>query len=134
VKISKHLKRAQIGKVVFTVTSMAVVLFFAGVSVARADDRDTCRRNIERAEIRLNKAVEKHGSDSRQADERRHELNQAREACWNQSHGWWDGQNRQWHTDRDWDRDASHDHQGDSDRDHHGDRDDHHDEHQDQPQ
>lgn len=82
------------------------------------DDHSRCQRQIERAESKLDQAVRKHGERSHQAEQRRHDLNAQRERCWNAYHGWWNGRDRQWHTDRDWDRDRDHD------RDH--DRDDHH--------
>ena len=61
----------------------------------RAMDRDDkCHRRIEKAEANLQKAVRKHGEHSRQAEQRRHELEEIRERC----------------HDRDHDHDHDHDH------------------------
>ena len=51
---------------------------------------------------KLDQAVRKHGERSHQADQRRRDLNAERERCWNPYHGWWNGHDHQWHTDRDW--------------------------------
>lgn len=40
-----------------------------------------CDQRIHRAEENLRKAVERHGEHSRQAEERRHELEEARRRC-----------------------------------------------------
>ena len=105
----------------FAVTAvMATALCTAMVAVppAYADSPNAkCQREIERREAKLDQAIRKHGERSHQAEQRRHDLNGERERCWNAYHGWWNGRDHQWHTDRDWDRDH--------DRDDH-DRDDHH--------
>ena len=67
-----------------------------------ADEHGKCQRQIERAESKLDEAIRKHGERSHQADQRRRDLNAERERCWNAYHGWWDGHNHQWRTDRDW--------------------------------
>ena len=81
---------------------------------ARADDnREKCRHSIERAEAKLDKAIRQHGEHSSQAESRRHELNEEREHCWSAYHVWWNGMERKWHSERDWDhddRDHDHDH------------------------
>ena len=81
---------------------------------ARADDnREKCRHRIERAEAKLDKAIHQHGEQSSQAQSRRHELNEEREHCWSAYHVWWNGMERKWHSERDWDhddRDHEHDH------------------------
>jgi ribulose kinase len=54
----------------------------AGVAApAYADRDDRCRRDIRKAEENLDKAVRKHGERSRQAEKRRHELEEKRERC-----------------------------------------------------
>jgi len=54
----------------------------AGTAIpAHADRDDNCRRNIQKAEQNLDKAVRKHGERSRQAERRRQQLEQARERC-----------------------------------------------------
>jgi hypothetical protein len=40
-----------------------------------------CRERVRRAEIRLQQAINRHGVHSRQARERRRELERARESC-----------------------------------------------------
>jgi len=76
---------------------------------ADADDHGKCQRNIEKAEARLDSAVRKHGERSHEADERRRDLNAERDRCWSRYHGWWDGHDHRWHTDRDWDGDHDRD-------------------------
>ena len=73
-----------------------------------ADDHARCQRQIEHAEAKLDQAIRKHGERSHQADQRRRDLNAERERCWNTYHGWWNGHDHQWHTDRDWDHDDRH--------------------------
>lgn len=52
---------------------------------ARAETR--CERDIHRAEDNLRVAVEKHGEHSRQAEKRRHELDDVRHRChWHEEH------------------------------------------------
>jgi hypothetical protein len=52
----------------------------AGVATsARADDR--CDRDMRKAQENVDKAVRKHGEHSRQAEDRRHELEAVRERC-----------------------------------------------------
>jgi len=54
----------------------------AGMSTpARADRDDKCRHDIRKAEENLDKAVRKHGEHSKQAQQRRRELQAARERC-----------------------------------------------------
>ena len=75
------------------------------VSVPQAyaePDHGKCQRDIERKEVKLDQAIRKHGERSHQADQRRRDLNAERERCWNSYHGWWNGHDHQWHTDRDW--------------------------------
>ena len=58
--------------------------FMAGTIPARAYDRDDdrkCERRIHKAEENLERAVRRHGEHSRQAEARRHELEEARERC-----------------------------------------------------
>ena len=70
------------------------------VPQAYADDHGKCQRQIERAESELDQAIRKHGERSHQAEQRRRDLNAERERCWNAYHGWWNGHDHQWHTDR----------------------------------
>ena len=92
--------------------------FFVAVPSAHADndDRRRCQHTIEKAESRLDRAIEKRGEHSREAEDRRRDLNAERERCWNQYHQWWNGRDHRWETEH-WDQDRR-------DYDH---RDDHHD-------
>ena len=83
---------------------LAGIFLFAGTPSAQADDRARCRARVEKAEVRLDQAVRRHGERSRQAEERRHDLINEREYCWKHYHGWWDGHDHRWHEERDWDR------------------------------
>ncbi len=54
----------------------------AGTAVsAHADQDDRCRRDIHKAQESLDKAIRKHGEHSRQAEDRRHRLEELRERC-----------------------------------------------------
>lgn len=106
------------GLAITAVITMALGTAIVAAPPAYADSPNRqCQREIERREAKLDQAIRKHGERSHQADQRRRDLNAERERCWNTYHGWWNGHDHQWHTDRDWDRDH--------DRDDH-DRDDHH--------
>lgn len=89
--------------------SIVVAVAACGLALATvpmnlyADDHGDCERRIERAQAKLDEAVQKHGDRSHEADERRQRLNAERERCWSKYHGWWDPQERHWHTDHDWD-------------------------------
>jgi hypothetical protein len=67
-----------------------------------ADDHSKCQHAIEKAEARVDDAVRKHGEHSHEADDRRKDLNAERERCWTQYLGWWDGKEKRWHDQHDW--------------------------------
>ncbi|HKV93612.1 MAG TPA: hypothetical protein VJW20_13780 [Candidatus Angelobacter sp.] len=70
------------GKIV--VSAVVLVMFLAGTVPVRAlirDDDRKCEQRIHRAEDKLQNAIRKHGEHSRQAEQRRHELEEARERC-----------------------------------------------------
>jgi hypothetical protein len=96
-----------------TTALAAGFVLFAGAPGAKAD---SCRDRLVHADHKLHEAVEHHGYQSKQADNARHELHEAREYCWSHEHKWWDVDGNRWHTDRDWD---DHDHDHDRDHDHH---------------
>jgi len=75
---------------------------FVAAPVACAADHAKCQHKIEKAEIKLDEAVRKHGERSSQAESRRRDLNAERERCWNVYKGWWDGHEHRWHDSRDW--------------------------------
>ena len=78
------------------------LLFFVATPPAHADERDRCRHAIEKAEVRLDKAVQRRGEHSREADERRRELNAERERCWSAHHQWWNEREHRWETEHNW--------------------------------
>lgn len=87
--------RKMFGKTMLSAMLGASLL--AGVATpARADRDDKCRHDIRKAEQNLEKAIRKHGERSRQAEQRRRQLEEVRERC----------QGR----DRDHDRDRDRDH------------------------
>jgi hypothetical protein len=83
----------------------AAMMCSAAAPAAYADDRSKCQHNIEKVEAKLDDAIRKHGPHSRQAEDRRRDLNNEREKCWGAYHAWYDGHEHQWHSERDWDRD-----------------------------
>ena len=56
------------------------VVSSAGLALARDHD-DKCEERVHKAERNLERDVQKHGEHSRQAEKRRHELDEAREKC-----------------------------------------------------
>jgi hypothetical protein len=75
------------------IATCIVSLFLAGTAVpARALDRDhdrddrKCEKQVSKAESNLQKAIRKHGEHSRQAEQARHQLEEARERCHHGDH------------------------------------------------
>jgi hypothetical protein len=68
-------------KTVFVSTLAGGFLFFGGADTARADHFDSCRRNVDKWEDKLERDIYRHGYYSRQANHDRHELGEAREQC-----------------------------------------------------
>jgi septal ring factor EnvC (AmiA/AmiB activator) len=60
--------------------TLGTSLLAGTAQTARADD-DKCRREIHKAEEKLEKAIRKHGERSPQAERSRRELEEARERC-----------------------------------------------------
>ncbi len=87
--------RKMFGKTVLC-AMLGASLLAGAATPARADRADKCRRDIHKAEENLEKAVRKHGERSRQAQQRRHQLEEVRERC----RGYWGNR----------DRDHDHDH------------------------
>jgi hypothetical protein len=112
-KPGRFATRGWIGGIV-SAALVSGALLFAAPRAQGDDDRAKCQHRIEKAEVRLDRAIREHGENSADARSRRHELNEEREHCWSAYRGWWNGTERRWHTDRDWD----HDHD-DHDRDDH---------------
>jgi hypothetical protein len=60
---------------------LGVSLLAGTATPAHADNDDRCRRDVHKAEERLEKAVHRYGEHSRQAETRRHQLQEVRERC-----------------------------------------------------
>lgn len=76
---------------------------FMAAPLAHADDRARCQHNVEKAESNLDRAIHDHGEHSRQADDRRRDLNAERQHCYEQYHQWWNGKEHRWETEQNWD-------------------------------
>ena len=68
------------------IAAFVVALFLAGAVPTQAMDRGhdwerKCEQRIRNAESKLQQAIRKHGERSRQAQNRRRELEEARERC-----------------------------------------------------
>ena len=64
--------------------AILAAFFLLGSAVpSRALDRDDerCERRVHKAEAALQKAIDRHGEHSRQADQKRRELEETRERC-----------------------------------------------------
>jgi hypothetical protein len=59
----------------------AFFLFGSAVPSMAIDRNSKCERRIQQAEINLQKAIRRHGDRSRQAEQKRRELQEARERC-----------------------------------------------------
>jgi hypothetical protein len=111
-----HAKKSFWGRTALVAAAFAGVLLFTGAPSVRADDEGSCQQRIAKADHRLHEAAEHHGWQSKQAENARHQLHDAREYCWSRAHKWWDEDARRWHTDHDWD-DRDHDRARDKDHD-----------------
>ncbi len=71
------------GKASLLAAVLSAFLLFCGATPAQAHDGDgNCARRIHRAEEKLEREIYRHGPYSRQAEKRRHELEEARERCY----------------------------------------------------
>jgi hypothetical protein len=77
---------------------------FGGVVSLQADHRSDCEKHIQKAENNLYKEIRKHGEHSRQAENRRRELEQARYGCREVAHHRYYDRSRYGSYDRDRDR------------------------------
>jgi len=74
-------------KNILFVAALGVSLLTSGVTLTQAADHDRdCRKRIHNAEENLRKAIDRHGERSRQAEKRRHELEEARRGCGEEHH------------------------------------------------
>ncbi len=83
---------------------IAAFAMLLGALQLRANE---CQKRTEKAAHHLHDAVVHHGDHSPQADRARHELNDAREYCWDHGHRWWDSDSQQWHSNHGWDNGQS---------------------------
>jgi hypothetical protein len=79
-------------------TTLATVLaggflLLGGATTIRADDFDSCHRNVDKWEDRLERDTQRHGYYSRQANHDRHELGEARQSCERRYSNSWHGRN-----------------------------------------
>jgi hypothetical protein len=93
----------KLGKTAMAAVLGAAVMFFVAAPSAHADDRSHCQHAIEKAESRLTHAIEHNGEHSREAEDRRRDLNAERQRCWEQYHQWWNGREHRWETEQNWD-------------------------------
>jgi len=99
----------QFGNLAVAAVVAGALLLFVAAPRAHADDREKCQHAVEKAEARLDRAVQKRGEHSHEAEERRRDLNAERERCWNANHQWWNGKEHRWETERNWDQDQHYD-------------------------
>jgi hypothetical protein len=70
------------GKTGVMAAVLAAFFLFGSALPTRALDRnDKCERRIHKAEQNLERAIRRHGEHSRQAEQRRHQLEEVREHC-----------------------------------------------------
>lgn len=69
---------------------LAAALLLSSSLPALADHADACRIKIERAEARLDNAIDRYGRDSRRTRDARHDLENARDWCGHHDHSWLD--------------------------------------------
>src|SRR5260370_38029749 len=70
-----------LGRALLVSAALLVMLAFAGVPRASADEYDRCQRRIAKADHRLHEAIEHHGWDRRQADPYPPALQEATASC-----------------------------------------------------
>ena len=69
-------------KNILLVAASGVLLLVGGVARTQAGDSDRqCQQRVHRSEEKLRKEIDRHGEHSRQAERRRHELEEARRSC-----------------------------------------------------
>lgn len=67
-------------KITILATLLGALVMFGGAGAAEAADRD-CYRDVQRQEVRVDRAVARYGFRSRQAEHERFELARLRERC-----------------------------------------------------
>lgn len=66
---------------VFAAVIIAAMIFGSSAIASAVDRDDKCEQRIHKAEDNLQKAIRKHGEHSRQAEKKRHQLEETRERC-----------------------------------------------------
>ncbi len=108
--VPSKLSHSRLGKISAAVVAAVALTFFVAAPPAPADDgRSHCQRAVEKAESRLDHAIAHNGERSREADDRRRDLNAERARCWDRYHQWWNGHDHRWETEHSWDRDQRRD-------------------------
>ena len=97
------------GKTAVAAVVAGALLLFVAAPLVHADEKEKCQHAIEKAEARLDRAIHDKGEHSREAEERRRDLNAERERCWGAYHQWWNGKDHRWETEHNWDQDEHHD-------------------------
>ena len=88
-----------------TLTSLLLgICLFGGVASLQADHRSDCEKRIQKAQDNLYKEIRKHGEYSRQAENRRRELEQANYGCRDVARHRYYGRDRDRYYERDRDR------------------------------
>jgi hypothetical protein len=66
---------------------LAGIFLISSAGMLQARDRDDkCEERVHKAERNLQRAVEKHGEHSKQAEKKRHDVEEARERCGHEHH------------------------------------------------
>jgi hypothetical protein len=89
------------GKLFVTLAALVGFFTLSGAPRVRANEAE-CQHRTERADHNLHEAIKHHGYDSKQAEHARHELSEAREYCWKESHKWWDVEGHEWRSEHNW--------------------------------
>jgi hypothetical protein len=110
-KREEKILNRKIGKTAVAAVVAGALCFSVAAPRAHADDdrKARCQRTVEKAEARLDRAIQKHGERSHEAEERRRDLNAERDRCWSENHQWYNAREHRWETERNWDQDH-HDH------------------------
>jgi hypothetical protein len=106
-QMERRLGILEFGKLFVTFAALVGFLLFTGAPRVKANE-EACQHRTEKADHDLHEAIKHHGYDSKQAEHARHELSEAREYCWKESHKWWDQDAHQWRSEHNWDDDHGH--------------------------
>lgn len=68
-------------RVILAAAMVGSLLLWSPAPMQARDRDDKCGKRVHKAEENLRRAERRHGEHSRQAEDRRHELEEAREKC-----------------------------------------------------